>query len=265
MTDPAEALGLRIDADEYRPPPPVRWRQPYPGHAVLALTVVGALLVGFLIATGITAGRSAARAQDQRNAELVALINARQEHVDAQALQLEELRAQLAAAEAEVTGPTGLGVAVSRAEQLAGLTRVAGPGLRVAFNDAGPGCRGATEQDCRIQDVDLQLALNTLFGLGAEAVTINGERVIATTAVRSAGRAILVNYRVLSPPYVIEASGDPEKLERDFPRTGLAQDFEAWTSAYGLGFDNEVVPALELPAYGGSLGFRQASVSELGP
>lgn len=264
MTDPAAALGLRIDPDEYRPSPPVRWRQPYPGHAVLALTVIGALLVGFLIATGITAGRSAARAQDERNAELVALINARQEHVDAQAAQLEALRAELAAAEAEVTGPSGLGAAVARAEQLAGLTRISGPGIRVRFDDAGPGCRGATEQDCRIQDVDLQLALNTLFGLGAEAVAINGERVIATTAVRSAGRAILVNYRVLTPPYVIEAVGDADKLARDFPRTGLAQDFETWTGAYGLGFSHEVVSDLELPAYGGSIGFRQATVWEVG-
>lgn len=262
MTDPAEALGLRIDSDDYRPLPPARWRQPYPGHAVLVLTTVGALLVGFLIATGVTTGRSAAEAQSVRTAELVAVINARQAHVDAQALQLEGLRAELSAAEAEFTGPTGLGAAVTRAEQLAGFTPVAGPGLRVTFDDAGAGCRGATQQDCRIQDADLQLAVNTLFGLGAEAVTLNGERVIATTAVRSAGRAILVNYRVLTPPYVVEAVGDPEQLAREFPRTPLAVDFAAWVGRYGLGFAHESVDELHLPAYGGSLRFRQAAVQE---
>lgn len=262
MTDPVEALGLRIDDDDYRPQAPVRWSQPYPGHLVVALTAVGALLVGFLIATGITTGRSAAQLQDERNGQLVELINARQERVDAQAAQLEGLRADLAAAEAEVTGPTGLRSAVRRAEQQAGLTGVAGPGLRVTFDDAGSSCRGAQQQDCRIQDADLQLAVNTVFALGAEAVAINGERVIATTAIRGAGRAILVNYRVLSPPYVVEVVGDAQRLSRDFPLTGLATDFEAWTGRYGLGFSYEAAADLVLPAFGGSVRFRSARVGE---
>jgi uncharacterized protein YlxW (UPF0749 family) len=262
MADPVEALGLRIDGDDYRAPPPVRWSQPYPGHLVVALTALGALLVGFLIATGITTGRSAAQLQDVRNQELVELINARQERVDAQAAQLEALRADLAAAEAQVTAPTGLRAAVARAEQQAGLTGVAGPGLRLTFDDAGTSCRGAQQQDCRIQDADLQLAVNTLFGLDAEAVAINGERVIATTAIRGAGRAILVNYRVLSPPYVVEVVGDRQRLERDFPATPFAQDFEAWKSRYGLGFSHEPVGDLVLPPYGGSLRFRTATIGE---
>jgi uncharacterized protein YlxW (UPF0749 family) len=262
MTDPVEVLGLRLDDDDYRPSPPARWSQPYPGHLVLVLTALGALLVGFLIATGITTGRSAAQLQEERNGELIELINARQERVVDQAAQLEVLRADLSAAEAEVTRPTGLRAAVARAEQQAGLTSVVGPGLRITFDDAGSGCRGAQQQDCRIQDADLQLAVNTLFGLDAEAIALNGERVIATTAIRGAGRAILVNYRVLSPPFVLEAVGDQQRLSRDFPGTGFAQDFETWKSRYGLGFSYEPADDLLLPPYGGSLRFRTASVSE---
>ncbi len=264
MTDPIEALGLRIDDDDYRPVQSVRWAQPYPGHTVLALTTLGALVVGFLLTLGVTAGRDVAEAQQARSTELVALINARQEHVDAQALQLEQLRGQLAAAEAEVTGPGGLGTAVARAEQQAGLTRIGGPGLRVTFDDAGSSCRGLTPEDCRIQDADLQLAVNTLFGLGAEALAVNGERLIATTAIRGAGRAILVNYRVLTPPYVVEAVGNPQQLARDFPTSAIAGDFEVWKSRYGLGFTHEVAEALVLPAYGGSVRFRGTSIGDAG-
>ena len=261
MTDPVEALGLRID-DEYRPRRAVRWAQPYPGHTVAVLTAVGALLVGFLLSSGVMVGHRAAEAQQARKGDLVSLINARQEHVDAQATQLEELRAELAAAEATVTAPPGLRASVAEAEEQAGLTRVVGPGLRVRFDDADSSCPGAQQQDCRIQDTDLQLAVNTLFGLGAEAIAINGERVIATSAIRSAGRAVLVNYRVLTPPYVVEAVGDADQLARDFPATTLATDFQVWTSTYGLGFAWEEADELELPAYGGSVRFRSATASE---
>jgi uncharacterized protein YlxW (UPF0749 family) len=130
----------------------------------------------------------------------------------------------------------------------------------VTFDDAGSSCRGLTPEDCRIQDVDLQLAVNALFGLGAEAVAVNGERVIATTAIRGAGRAILVNYRVLTPPYVVEAVGDRERLAREFAGTAIAGDFEAWKSRYGLGFGWEPASDLILPAYGGSVRFRQAAI-----
>jgi uncharacterized protein YlxW (UPF0749 family) len=263
--DPVEVLGLRLDFDDYAPVAPARWAQPYPGHTVLALTAVGALLVGFIIATGVTTGRSAALEQDARNADLVELINVRQAHVDAQAAQLEALRAELAATEAEFAGPPGLRSAVAAAERSAGMTPVAGPGIRVTFDDAGSGCRSAQQQDCRIQDLDLQLAANTLLALGAEGVAVNGERLIATTAIRGAGRAILVNYRVLAPPYVVEAVGDARQLARDLPETPLARDFEAWTGQYGLGFSWEAVEQLTLPSYGGSLRLRHAAVSDVAP
>lgn len=261
MADPAEVLGLRPDADAYRPPPPVRWSQPYSSRSVLVLTTIGALLVGFLIATGITTGRSAAEAQDVRNAELVELITVRQARVDAQSFQLEELRARLSVIEEEVTGPTSLRTAVRRAEEAAGMNRMAGPGLRISFAD-GTGC--ARAEDCHIQDTDLQLAVNTAFALGAEAVAVNGERVIATTAIRSAGRAILVNYRVLSPPYLVEAIGDPVALERDFGTTELARNFDSWKSEYGLGFSFERADEVVVPAYSGSIRIRRATVGEDG-
>jgi uncharacterized protein YlxW (UPF0749 family) len=260
MTDSGEILGLRLDGDDYRVMPPTRWRQPYPGRAVTLMTAIGALLVGFLITTGVVTGRSAAQDQSVRNAELIELISSRQQHVDAQAAQLDELRRLLSAAQEELTGPTALRTAVMRAEQASGMSRVSGPGLRVTFDDAGSSCRGVQQQDCRIQDTDLQLAVNTLFSLGAEAVAVNDERVIATTAIRNAGRAVLVNYRVLSPPYVVEAIGDPQVLLRDFPTTSLATDFEVWKGRYGLGFGYEAATDLVLPGYSGSIRFTGAEV-----
>lgn len=262
MADPAEALGLRRGtSDDYRLPPSVRWSQPWSGRTVTVLTVVGALLVGFLLSVGLRAGRDVAREQDLRRIELISLIDARQEHVEALSVQLEALRTRVQSAEAQaVEGVPALRGRLQEMERAAGMTRVAGPGLRVTFGDASGTCPTGRSEDCRIQDTDLQLAVNLLFSLGAEAVAVNGERVIATTAIRGAGRAVLVNYRVLTAPYVVESIGDRELLHDGFMAAQLAQDFLVWKDVYGLGFSVERHDRLELPAFTGALRLRSAPV-----
>lgn len=259
MTDPAQALGLHFE-DDYAAQPTTRWRQPWPSRTVQAMTAIGALIVGFLLTTGLTAGREAAVAQDERKDELIALIDARQERTDALAVRLEELRREVGAAEQSVApaGTAGLNEQLNRAEAAAGLTAVQGPGVQMTFSDATGTCSTGRVEDCRIQDVDLQLATNVLWGLGAEAIAVNGERIISTTAIRSAGSSILINYRVLASPYVIEAIGDSDALRDGFLASELAQDFEVWRDVFGLGFTETVVPELTLPAYTGSVRLRTA-------
>ena len=259
MSDEARALGLRFE-DDYRPLPPPRWSQPWSSAAVRATTAVAALLVGFLLTTGLTAGRQAAQAQDARKDELIALVQARQQRTAALGERLEELRGEVAAAEQSVraAGAPALNARLQQVEAATGLTGLEGPGVRVTFADAEGTCSTGREEDCRIQDVDLQLATNTLWGLGAEGVAINGERIIATTAIRSAGASVLINYRVLTSPYLIEAVGDPDLLSDEFLTSELAGDFEVWRDAFGLGFGVEPADDLALPAYTGPVRLRTA-------
>ena len=224
------------------------------------MTVIGALLVGFLLSTGLTAGRTAALAQDARKAELIALVNARQQRADALSVQLEQLRADVAAAEQSVStaGAPSLRGRLEDVEALTGLTGLRGPGVRVTFSDATGACSTGRVEDCRIQDVDLQLATNELWGSGAEGIAVNGERLITTTAIRSAGSSVLINYRVLTSPYVIEAVGDPEALQEQFLDSDLAGDFEVWGDVFGLGFAMESASDIVLPPYTGSVRLRTA-------
>lgn len=224
------------------------------------MTVLGALLVGFLLTTGLTAGRQAALAEDARKDELIALVHARQERAAALSQRLEELRRQVTAAEqsVNVAGAPGLNAQLEQVEAQAGLTALRGPGLEVTFADAPGACPTGRVEDCRIQDVDLQLATNVLWSLGAEGIAINGERLIATTAIRSAGSSILINYRVLTPPYVVAAVGDPQTLDAGFADSDLADDFTVWRDVFGLGFSTGTVDELELPAYTGSVRLRIA-------
>jgi uncharacterized protein YlxW (UPF0749 family) len=231
--------------------------------AMHVLTAVGSLLVGFLLAAGAVAGQRAAAEQDARKDELIALVSARQERTERLGAQLAELRGTVDAANAAATGNLPvLGARLAQAEAAAGLTAIRGPGLRVTFADAGEHCTGSRRELCRVLDADLQLAVNTLFAAGAEAIAVNGERVMATTAIRSAGQAVLVNYRVLTSPYVLDAVGNPDTLARELAASSFGRDFTYYRDEYGLGFQSQAVSALELPAYAGSVRLRVATTGD---
>ena len=254
MADPAEALGLgQSPPHDYGPRDPRRWRAPWSARAVTALTALGALAVGFLLATGLSAGREVAEAQDARKDELIALIGERIERTEELSAQLDELRGRVAETEEVVfAGVEELRGDVAALELSAGLTDLTGPGVVLVLDDASDPCP-QRPADCRIQDVDLQLAINTLFAAEAEAVAVNGQRVLSTTAVRSAGQTVLVNRQVLTAPYELVALGDRDALEEAVATSPLAADFAVWRDEYGLRFDLESTPVAEVPAFRGSV------------
>jgi uncharacterized protein YlxW (UPF0749 family) len=108
----------------------------------------------------------------------------------------------------------------------------------------------------RIHDADLQLVVNGLFGAGAEAVAINGNRVVVTTPIRAAGDTIVVNFRPVSPPYVVTAIGADQ---RQFDGTEIASRFRRWTGLFGLGFSIRRVDDVVVPAYAGRVQITTAS------
>jgi uncharacterized protein YlxW (UPF0749 family) len=96
--------------------------------------------------------------------------------------------------------------------------------LRVTLDDAptaedavGGDPRADTDFDMGVLfDSDLQIVVNGLWAAGAESIAVNGQRLTAVSAIRSAGRAILVDFRALRRPYVISAIGDPAKMQAGF-------------------------------------------------
>lgn len=98
----------------------------------------------------------------------------------------------------------GSGLAVS-----AGSVRSAGPGVVVSIAEQATSLSGRAS---RFRDADLRAVVNILWSGGAEAMAINGHRVVASTSVRMAGSSILVNLDPVVAPYVIEAIGDPTEL-----------------------------------------------------
>ena len=202
-------------------PPPAARRA-----GALALRLLALALAGLLVVTA--AGRQTGRAPEQARARaaLAADVAATRAETRQLAGRLADLRRETAAARArDVADRAGLAEAHARIGRLApaaGQAAVRGPGVRVRMADppATAGPAGGSGQPrapqppdpARIHDHDVAELVNVLWAAGAEAVAVGGVRLTATTAIRSAGTTILVGFRPLDSPYVVEAIGDPARL-----------------------------------------------------
>jgi uncharacterized protein YlxW (UPF0749 family) len=93
---------------------------------------------------------------------------------------------------------------LNRVRTITGLVDVKGKGLKVTI-DLG--------ESNFIEDLDVLRVINELRASDAQAISINDERIVAMSEIRSAGRYIMVNQKQLLPPFEIKAIADPEKLE----------------------------------------------------
>ncbi len=99
---------------------------------------------------------------------------------------------------------------LQNAKLLSGLIEVQGPGIVLTLQDGKPRSHRAFDASrFTIHDYDLQMVVNELIASGAEAIAINGQRVVARTAVRCVGPTIMVNSVPVVPPFEIVAIGDP--------------------------------------------------------
>ena len=139
-----------------------------------------------------------------------------------------------------------------------GAVAVTGPGVVLVVDDAA-GPADTEEPGDRVLDLDLQILANGLWRAGAEAVAINGHRLSARTAIRSAGDAITVDYRSLNRPYRVEAVGDPRTLPAGFAESPAGAWWHDLEQNRGLHYELGGARELTLPADPG-LALRWAEV-----
>lgn len=201
-------------------------------------------------------GERAPLVQERRD-RLAELVVQRQQRADAIERELQQLRAR-AESLARGKGPaSAVQKEIERLAIFAGTAALAGPGLTIQLADS-PQADEEGSPDFRIQDVDLQLVVNALWEAGAEAVAVNGQRIVSTSAIRSAGQAILVNYKVLTSPYEILAIGDRDGMRARFDESEIAERFRTWAQVYRLSIRVRSAESLAVPAYTGSVRPRHA-------
>jgi uncharacterized protein YlxW (UPF0749 family) len=232
------------------------WLLRHRGQLLVALTL---LLAGLLASVTYREAAVGAQGREQTREALRDDIRQETEVTDDLVAQLEDLTAQVGRTRDQALTATASGQRVlarlATLEQGAAVVPVSGPGLRVTLDDAPPPADSdpvggtSTENTAGlVQDADVQLAVNGLWAAGAEAISINGQRLGATTAIRQAGGAILVNFRPVTPPYDVEAIGDSAGLARAFLASPEADTLANLTLDYGLVFDFARVGDLDLPA-----------------
>lgn len=143
---------------------------------------------------------------------------------------------------------------VDAARARAGLSPVRGDGIVVTLRDSSlQRAPSGNRNDLLIHSGDVHAVVNGLWAAGAEAVSVNGERVVATSALLCVGNTLLINGTVHSPPYVFTAIGPPDLLEERFEADELVRRLRRDAEAFQLGFDVEKAPDLEAPAFEGAV------------
>lgn len=216
-----------------------------PRGGLLAVAVAAATL---LVVVAAMQTRAKAPAAARSRSALLAEVTRQSAAVSAVERSLARMRAEQAALRDATLVSTAEGAALSRriaAEELAlGTVAVIGPGLRVTLADAGSSTGGRN----RVLDRDLQDVVNALWGAGAEAVAVNGQRLTAQSAIRQAGDAVLVDFRPLVSPYVVTAVGSPVDLETSFGASRAAARMRGNAQLYGLQFSYARTSRMALPA-----------------
>ena len=231
-------------------------------RATWAFTIAAALgVIGFVGA-----------AQWNSSVERQAFTSSAQQVLADQVLQLEEeqqqLRADIADAEAEVqriqeestsssATLAALNAQLERARLAVGLTAVFGPGVVVEISDSNRVVPPGENPSSYIVLVDdLRDIVTALWASGAEAITIDGERLVASSSIYGVGASVLVNTSFLSPPFRIEAIGGEGLLDRFQSHAAFTGRVAQRIEFFGLEFAVAPSEGLDLPAFVGTARFR---------
>jgi uncharacterized protein YlxW (UPF0749 family) len=213
------------------------------------------LLAGLLLAAthGVSRGGEIRRSDAPR---LVDLVRAEQSSVDRLTAERDALATRIDSTHGRsISG--ALAAMMKRSAELAedaGAAPVHGPGLVVTLTDAqrdanGRFPRDASPDDLVVHQQDIQAVLNAMWSAGAEAVQMQDQRLIATSAPRCVGNTLLLNGRTYSPPYTIAAVGDAAAMQAALAAAPLVTLYKQYVVRFGLGYDEAVRPDLPLVGF----------------
>jgi uncharacterized protein YlxW (UPF0749 family) len=185
----------------------------------------GLVLAALVVTVGAAQARVAAPAVAKEREDLIDRIDRETEAADKLESTVDKLRDDVSARQREALRESGGGDQTELVGILAGAVEVHGPGVKLVVDDAKEASTGGDgdpreasgfSDTGRVRDRDLQRVVNGLWASGAEAVSINGQRLTALSAIRAAGDAILVDNKPLVPPYTVLAVGDGKNLSTRF-------------------------------------------------
>lgn len=146
---------------------------------------------------------------------------------------------------------------------VSGFQEVEGSGIVIKMQDnMAEGAFGEEYNLDIVHDIDVSRIINDLKGAGAEAISINGQRVLSVTEIKCGGPIIRVNGKGLAVPFFIKAIGDPKLLNAaiNAPNTYSY----ALKNIDQINIETTVEDNIEIPAYRGRFNFKYAKPIEEG-
>lgn len=186
----------------------------------------------------------------RRTQELAEQVAQMKKERDVLQVQLSRMRDQL---ENLSTGPRASQIKeeMDIAMIFAGITELTGSGVEVTLKDSNVSKKLTDDPNLYIiHDEDVLQVVNEIKAAGAEAVAINGQRVIATTGISCSGPTIRINKKALVPPFIITAIGSPETIEGALKMRGGVTDYLQFL---GIQVSVKKLEQLAIPAYTGSI------------
>jgi uncharacterized protein YlxW (UPF0749 family) len=228
--------------------PVTGWRR----GTIRTVSVVTLVALGFLLAIAYRQTLAEEPSRSQARAGLIEQIRQREAETDELAQRADGLRDEVAR-ERDSALTDSDAARLRDLEAATGLGRVHGDGVVVRVADApikADAVTGASSANLgRVLDSDLQNVANALWSVGAEAISINGQRLTATSTIRAAGGAILVDFRPVTGPYEVSAIG-PDQMERGFRGSAAARLLSSVAAEHGMAFAVRGADNLTLPAAG---------------
>ncbi len=232
------------------------------GGIGVALVLVAA---GLLFTTSATTARGTQFRSER--ADLAGLIEAENLRVKARTQRVAALSKQL---DQEAAASTGNSKSIQALQEhsssvvsAAGLLPMTGPGLTITLDDAPRDVQvpdQASPDDLVVHQQDVQAVVNALWAGGAEAMMLQDQRVISTSAVRCVGNTLILQGRVYSPPYKIRAIGDVGKMKAAIDSSPQIAYYLQYVASLRLGWSVQESDRLNLEAYDGSLALSHARV-----
>lgn len=173
------------------------------------------------------------------------------------------LRAELDAIDAQTAAFGGQSAALKaeldRLRGAAGLSPVTGAGVTVTLDDGRVPASAPTRsiELAIVHSTDLTDVFNTAWKGGAEAISVNGERITGASA--CVGAVIQINGTLLSPPFVVRIVGPVEGLLGAFNDPRALTDQKQRHASFGLGFAVARSDRLDVPAYSSAVSVRWAT------
>ncbi len=227
---------------------------------------IACLCAGLLLATTHTvSGGSEIRRSDAPR--LLDLVREAQASVDRLSTQRETLVGQVDNHHGGTpSAAAALAAITHRADALAvdaGLEAMRGPGLVVTLNDAQRDAEGrfpgdASADDLVVHQQDIQAVLNAMWSAGAEAIQMQDQRIIATSAPLCVGNTLLLNGRTYSPPYVITAIGDVPAMQSALAASPMVELYKRYVLRFGLGYTEERKVEVDVVAHPPAVRMRYA-------